>query len=219
MSSGPPDRSGKLASLRSSAALVANVFDPWRGHNLTPLAAALGSEAEPDRLRLEAQYPTGLAGTPPHLDVVLDGPVERTLAIESKFTEPYGSPPSNQFRPSYFDRPIWTGLPTVEELARRIHRSDEKFESLHAAQLIKHTIGLARALGPKGFELIYLWYRWPSDRAELHENEIDLFASYAVADIGFRSLTYQALMEQLAAGGVEPAEGYLEYWRSRYQAS
>src|SRR5512134_1133502 len=43
---GRPDKPGKMSSLRSSSALSYNVFDPWRGRDLRPLAKALGAGAE-----------------------------------------------------------------------------------------------------------------------------------------------------------------------------
>jgi len=101
----------RLASLRSSAALAVNVFGPWRS-DPGPIASVLGGDPGSSRLRFEAVFPTGLPGTPPHLDVVIDGGTTR-LAVESKFLEPY-SPASNEFRPSYFSTgQVWDGLPGV----------------------------------------------------------------------------------------------------------
>lgn len=45
---GTPDAPGPMTSLRSSAALVVNVFDPWRGHDLAPLASILDSHLSRD---------------------------------------------------------------------------------------------------------------------------------------------------------------------------
>ena len=40
---GRKGKPGKMRSLRSSSALSYNVFGPWRGFDLTPLASALGA--------------------------------------------------------------------------------------------------------------------------------------------------------------------------------
>lgn len=206
---------GSMASLRSSAALVVSFFDPWRGKDLTPIAGILGADPAANRLRMEVTFPTGLRGIPPHLDVVVDRPNGRVLAIESKFTEPYDHA-ANDFKPSYFKKgSIWDSLSRLRGLAERIDAGEEVFEHLGAAQLIKHTLGLRRACGVEGFTLLYLWYEWPSTMAELHRTEIERFAEIAAIDIGFRALTYQELFGQLEAVP-EPAVGYLDYLRTRY---
>ncbi len=86
---GTSEAPGSMASLRSSSALAVNVFAPWRGTAIAPLSSLIAADRSARRLRLEAQYPTGLRGIPPHLDVVIDRPGGIPLAIESKFTEVY----------------------------------------------------------------------------------------------------------------------------------
>lgn len=215
---GTPDAPGPMTSLLSSAALVVNVFDPWRGHGLAPLATVLGSDPSATRLRMEVTFPTGLQGVPPHLDVVIDRPGGHVLAIESKFTEPYDHA-VNEFRPSYFRKQsLWDSLPRLRELAERIDAGEEVFEHLGAAQLIKHTLGLKRSCGVEGFTLLYLWYEWPSPMATAHRTEIVRFAATASFNIDFRALTYQELFEDLKAVP-EPTPGYLDYLRARYFGS
>ena len=41
---GTPEAPGSMASLRSSSALAVNVFDAWRGRDLSPLAPLLGCQ-------------------------------------------------------------------------------------------------------------------------------------------------------------------------------
>jgi len=57
----------------SSSALVANVFDNWTERDKAPLLSALGVEGDGPAVQLdfEAQFPTGLGGTPPNLDVAI----------------------------------------------------------------------------------------------------------------------------------------------------
>lgn len=110
---------GDMRSLRSSAALACNVFDPWRERPLRPLATACGADPDLARLRFEATFPTGLRGTPPHLDVLLDGDGTPT-AIESKFTEIYSPGRHGGFAEAYFKREeLWPpGLASARSLAR-----------------------------------------------------------------------------------------------------
>lgn len=192
-----------------------NVFDRWRGEDLGALAEVCGADPATRELRFEAVFPTGLGGTPPHLDVLLTGPGARPTAIESKFTEIYGRA-SNAFRPSYFERPaVWEGLPRCEALARRIASREERFEVLGAAQLLKHTLGLRRAFGPRGFRLLYLWYEVESDTATIHRRELDRFAAAVEDEIDFGSLTYHELYEGIEARCLDNVD-YLTYLLHRY---
>jgi len=206
---------GDMRSVRSSAALVCNFFDPWRGRDAGALGTACAGDPRASSVAFERTFPTGLRGTPPHLDVVLEGSPTGPVAIESKFTEPYG-PSHNAFRASYFGKPeIWRGLANCESIARRIAAGDLRFERLGAAQLLKHTLGLARAHGPKGFELLYLWFEVPGEAAARHASEIAAFAGEIGEEIRFRALTYQELVGRLGATGAADPE-HLAYLADRY---
>jgi hypothetical protein len=77
-------------SLRSSSALAYNVFEPWRGQDILPVASALNATVSSNELRFEQKYPHGLPHTPPNIDFVLDACDAQPLGVECKFTEPYG---------------------------------------------------------------------------------------------------------------------------------
>jgi hypothetical protein len=212
---GTSDVPGSMASLRSSSALAVNVFAPWRGSDIASLSSLFAADRSANGLRFEAQYPTGLRGIPPHLDVVIDKQAGIPLAIESKFTEIY-SPAHNGFRESYFEKPgLWDGFDHVHELALAIAGGSVQFEYLGAAQLIKHALGLKNAYGPMGFRLLYLYYEWPSEIADLHGAEIDHFAEIAQLDLEFAPMTYQELFERLETVE-EPRPGYMSYLSDRY---
>ena len=212
---GTSDAPGSMASLRSSSALAVNVFDPWRGADIASLAPLFAADRYSNRLRFEVQFPTGLRGIPPHLDVVIDKPGNTPLAIESKFTEIY-SPAHNDFRDSYFKKPgLWDGFGHVHELALGIADGSTPFEYLGAAQLIKHALGLKNAYGPMGFRLLYLYFEWPSEIADVHGAEVDRFAEIAQQDLEFAPMTYQELFERLETVE-EPRPGYMPYLSDRY---
>lgn len=215
---GTIDAPGSMASLRSSSALAVNVFEAWRGKDLAPLASLFAADRYSNRLRFEVQFPTGLRGIPPHLDVVLDREDGLPLAVESKFTEIY-SPAHNEFRDSYFEKPgLWDGFDNVCGLAAAIADGSVQFEHFGAAQLIKHALGLKNAHGPMGFRLLYLYYEWPSEIADAHSKEVDRFAEIAQLDFEFAAMTYQELFERLETIE-EPRPGYMEYLGDRYFAS
>lgn len=213
---GKPGEKPPMASLRSSAALAVNFFDAWRGRDLAPLTNALGVGESSD-LWFERKFPTGLRGTPPHLDVVLDGAGVTPTAIECKFAEIYGQA-NNKFKDSYFATPdIWKGLDNARLLAIDLVSGDVSFERLGAAQLIKHSLGLTGAFGIGGFRLVYLWFRWPGSEADRHQAEVDRFAEIVGHDFAFEALTYQDLFKRLS-GSSEPQPGYLDYLADRYFA-
>lgn len=63
---------GRMRALHSSSALAVNFFDYWTHRDKVPLLSALGVDGKnADSLEFEARFPTGLGGTPPHLDVAM----------------------------------------------------------------------------------------------------------------------------------------------------
>jgi hypothetical protein len=209
-----------MTALTSSAALVANVFDHWTGRAAAPLLRALGSGETSAAISFEEPLSTGLEGDAPTADVFLDLPSGRALAIESKFSEWLVRRPRNKvvFKAKYFPRgrDLWEarGLPGCQSLAGAIQSGAERFRFLHAAQLLKHALGLA-CTRPGGFELRYLYYEWPTREAEEHRAEIARFAAAVAAELPFAALTYQALFARLAADpGVD--REYLDYLGARY---
>jgi hypothetical protein len=213
-------RPGRFLSLTSSAALVVNVFDYWRGRDTAPLAAALGLPEGSPRVSFEEPLPTGLEGDPPTADVVLRWPSGRVAAIESKLGEWLVRRPRNKaaFKRKYFPPgdEVWSaaGLPRCQELAADIDSRRERFRWLHAAQLLKHALGLARLDAP-ATTLVYLYYDWPSREATEHAVELARFAARISGDCDFRVLTYQALHAALAAEATLDAR-YRAYLAQRY---
>jgi hypothetical protein len=210
----------RLWSLTSSGALVLNMFAHWRGRDTAPLVAALRLPGGSPRVSFEEPLPTGLEGDPPTADVALQWPDGRVAVIESKFCEWLVRRPRNKaaFKPKYFPpgREVWAaaGLPRCQALAADIDAGRERFRWLHAAQLLKHALGLAR-LGAPEATLVYLYYDWPSREAGEHAAEVSRFASRMEGDCDFRVLTYQALYAGLAADGMLDSD-YRAYLAQRY---
>jgi hypothetical protein len=210
----------RMRALHSSAALVANVFDYWTERDAAPLAAALGLAPLPATLSFEEPLPTGLEGDPPTADVLVRFPSGYAVAIESKFTEWLVRRPRNKavLKTKYFPPgdEVWArrGLPRCQRLAERLQGGAERYRFLHAAQLLKHALGLAMA-APRAFELRYLYYDWPAREAAEHRAEIERFAAAVAPELAFRATTYQSLVAALALDrSVERA--YLDYLCARY---
>ena len=203
---------GSMHSLISSSALCCNAFDAWRGRPLSDLGTALGIDRSYEVSRFESKHPTGLLGKAPNLDVELHAPDLKPIAIESKFVETYRVA-RNAFKPSYFSEAAsWAGLESWRRVAEEIDRGRLTFNSLHAAQLVKHVLGLSRRYGPDGFALLYLWYRVPGPAGEAHQAELDRFQE-AIGDVvDFRTATYPDVFSRIADG----PPGWIEYMRRRY---
>ncbi len=214
---GRDERRGKMFSLRSSSALVCNVFDYWQGRALAPVLKAVQITEEANEIAFEQKFKTGLGGNPPNLDVVFrrKDASGHVTAIESKFAEPYDDREHKGFAPSYFEkRGLWDDLPTCRGLANLIN-DGEQFTSLDTAQLLKHILGLSRNPKQQGFTLLYLWYDVrESDAAKTHRKELERFQQIVSCEVSFRSMTHQ----EVFAGLLPHITGtdYSEYLGSRY---
>jgi hypothetical protein len=213
-------RPPRMAALHSSAALVANVFDHWSTRDAAPLAAALGLPREDCSVTFEEPFATGVEGDPPYVDVALRFGSGRIVAIESKFSEwlTRRRPGRSDLKPKYFDaaRTLWSdaGLSACQSLAEDIRGGRERFLHLNAAQLLKHALGLARAVG-SSFELRYLYYESHGSHAGAHRQEIERFALRAGDEVAFESSTYQQLYAALKRDAEVDAD-YLGYLGARY---
>lgn len=214
-------RPPRAYSLCSSAALVLNVFAPWRGRDHSALLEALGVGGRGGtRLTFEEPLPTGLPGDPPTVDVALFGADGRCVAVESKFAEWLTPRPRGKriFKDKYFPpgEGVWSaaGLPLCQALAEELQDGRARLKYLHAAQLLKHALGLA-ANGLRASTLVYLYYDRPGKEGSAHAAELERVVARLVSEIDVRSCTYQKLFASLReAAGVERA--YLEYLAQRY---
>lgn len=204
----------RMTSMRSSSALAVNVFLPWKG-NLEPLAVALGFPGDYSAMGFEQKFPTGVSNRHPHLDVVLYGK-PRPVAVEAKFLEIYDPPKKQEIANSYRLKPeLWEGLANLRTLADEVVARPDVYERLGVAQLVKHSLGLSRKYGPRGFELVYIWYEVPGQIAQTHLEEIERFRKRIMGDISFTALTYQELLADLVTLA-EPITGYLDHLMGRY---
>jgi hypothetical protein len=222
----------KMQAVHSSAALAVNVFHYWRHQlNLQPISAALGLLGEVGvSLGFEAKRPImdnpdrTIFKTDPNLDVVIQcGPGSRfrEIAIECKFTEPYrpGKPEEKGLKWPYFrERTLWEDIPACREFAATIKSRDDHFQYLHAAQLVKHILGLKHRNGKGGFHLVYLWYDAPYEAADRHRQEIAEFQKIVTADgIAFSATTFQDAILALQKDR-SGHEKYIDYLVKRYIA-
>ena len=212
---------GHMKALHASSALVANFFDYWTERDTAPLLSALGVDAsEAASLDFEAQSPTGLLGTPPHLDVAINFSSGGGVGLESKFTEHLSRSTigKSKFEPAYLPKSggLWAarGLPTCQALAEELNDQKHRYEFLDPWQLLRHALGLATVLGNE-FSLYYLYYDCVGDRSETHKTEVRRFADRVGEELRFKALTYQEVYARLRASGQAETD-YLDYLGARY---
>ena len=212
---------GHMKALHSSSALVVNFFDYWTDRPKAPLLSALGIDADDiQTLDFEAQFPTDLRGTPPHLDVAITVGSGAVIGVEGKFTEylSRSTQGKGSFEPSYFQTSEgrWEAksLPACQRFAKELHRQEHRFEHLDPWQLLKHALGLATS-SSAGFSLWYLYYDCLGERSEAHRREIQSFADHVGQEIRFKALTYQEVYHLLQESD-QPDPKYLDYLHTRY---
>ena len=214
------DKPPKFCALHSSSALACNVFDYWRGRDLTPLARALGLLGTPTCLHFEAKFSTGMRGPPCNLDVVLAGPDGTLTAIESKFTEPFtpkrtATPLSARYLPDTGVSPwLQRGLYACDRVARHL-LGNPAFRLLDVSQLVKHILGLHRATDGR-LRLLYLYYDVPGEEGRVHRMEVDRFRCAIAGEVDFGAVSYQELLRRLRDLVTAADADYLNYLLRRY---
>jgi len=215
-----PSRPAKMKALHSSSALAVNFFDTWVSERPTALQRSFGFDREIVSVAFEAQFPTGLTGIPPNLDVALELSDGFVIGIESKFSEWLGPKSNNKtfFKAKYFPcgPGLWAerGLPESQNLASRMNIGELQFQYLDVPQLLKHALGMATQLVDQ-FSLYYVYLDWPGKESAVHCDEIALFAELVGEELRFQSLSYQQVLSSLGREqGVDSV--YLSYLGSRY---
>jgi hypothetical protein len=222
---GEKSRPAKMQALHSSSALGVNIFDYWRmSSDLSTIASSCGLSKKgrvfSGDIRFEYKFPIDdRFRFAPNMDVVIL-PQSRTYkcyAIECKFTEAYAGYGHGGFDPKYFDNEdVWDGLSDTKLLAKNISPDDERFKYLHAAQLIKHILGLNREFEKNQYRLLYLYYDALGEAGYRHRCEVDDFAETTKSDrIAFHHITYQELITRLAQYR-DQHHAYIEYLTERY---
>lgn len=216
-------RPAKMRALHSSSALAVNFFDYWSGKDSRPLANAMNLSADIESVQFEGQYPTGLIGTPPNIDVVLRLTGNHIIGIESKFTEwlnrkPQGKEP---FKSKYFDAesPLWSsaGLPKYQGVAESLRDGLITYSHLDAPQLLKHALGMGTVLDAN-WSLYYIYFDCSGREASLHREELVDFENRVGDEIRFCAFTYQEVSNRLSSKKLNDAE-YMKYIVSRYAPS
>jgi hypothetical protein len=228
----PDGQSGNMYTVYSSSALCVNVFHFWSRlldaapsnskPSIKPLLTACGLPAGPVK-SIDFEVPNIVNPrftVAPHLDVQIsfdDGPWE-CAGVEAKFCEPYDDKKPGGLMECYLrETALWQVWPNVRAFAQNLSPNDVTHSHLHAAQLLKHLLGL-RKQNDTSFVLVYLWFDVPDTEAALrHRREIESFGEVLKRDgVAFVSRTYQEVFEVLRGGNGELVSPYVTYLLERY---
>jgi hypothetical protein len=221
------DGPAKMQAVHSSSALSVNIFQYWQRINkVSDIAAACGfceKGSTPSlRIMFEDKYPIDTRfKIAPNIDIVFqvsDSSQFKRFAVECKFSEAYSLQKHKGLKTAYIDFvPAWSDIPSLYNLAKSISPDDNHFIYLHAAQLIKHILGLKKECGKTGFKLLYLWYDVLGREGATHRNEIEQFIVVAKADgVIFDAMSYQELILLLAKDHRQQHPAYIKYLTERY---
>ncbi|MBN2332489.1 MAG: hypothetical protein JXO49_04185 [Deltaproteobacteria bacterium] len=222
-----PHRPAKMQAVHSSAAIGINLFQYWQKIDQAPvMAAACGfcnkGNCTSERIVFEDKYPIDCSlPAAPNIDMVFHNASSfryQRFAVECRFAEAYGGRQHGGLKPVYLElADLWQDIPRLKELAQAISPDDKTFSHLHAAQLIKHILGLKKAFGRTGFRLLYLWYDALGKEGHDHRREICRFAKTTIADgIKFHALSYQDLIGKLVQEHRSGHPVYIGYISGRY---
>ena len=202
----------KLCAAHSSTALVINTFGRWRTE---PESLRIAGVSGFRNIQFEMTFPTGLGGTPPHLDLFADG--DSIVAVESKCTEWMDSKPA-LFSYSY-DRLLGSlGDSVWFDVMQELRGKPDRYLFLDAAQLVKHAFGLLKRFGSREIRLVYLYWEpandhdWPECRRHRGEAE-ELARMVANSTVRLIPMSYQELWEEWELAGSPP---HLPLLKKRY---
>lgn len=224
---GSQENPAKMQAVHSSSALSVNIFQYWQKINQVPvIAAACGfcrkGNNISQRIVFEDKYPIDdKFKFSPNIDVVFwnsESSKFSIFAVECKFSEAYGSRGHSGLKHEYMNLgALWKDILNVYDLAKSICPNDNKFTNLHAAQLIKHILGLKAKFGKSRFRLLYLWYDVLGPEGATHRNEIADFAEVVMADgVKFHAMSYQELIVKLSKEYRQNHDRYIKYLTERY---
>jgi hypothetical protein len=146
------DLRGRLARPESPAALVLNSFLPWlrQAENL-PLADIVGFR----ELHFDARCPTGVRGTPPHIELMASGPLGAAGVTARAFD--YLGGRQGKLSPAYASLALPPALASWGSLVRAVSGRSERFHHVDVPSLAKLAIGLGRIFIGRPIRLVYLF--------------------------------------------------------------
>lgn len=211
----------RLRAPQSTAALAVNTFLPWqRAPDQLPLASWTGFDA----VQFEVRCPTGLRGTPPHLDF-LALRSEVAVAVTVRCNE-YLSRRRTAVAPSY-DRLLATtpGLDPWRRQLERLRHEPGHHRHLDLGALVKFALALGRTFPDRPTRLLYLYWE-PLNATEFmefcqhREEAAELADAVEDARVTCNGLSFEQLWGEWAALGTPGwLRQHVNRLRARYSVS
>jgi hypothetical protein len=191
----------KFCAVHSSSALCVNNFalfkEKLNDFNWLDCSGFL-------KATFEKRQPTGLGGTPPHLDFYLEN-TDTVIGVESKFTEYFTRKLPNHKKNlgKYSDKEKLNYLPEgFNKCIIKHYEQDAEDKHLDIAQLIKHAIGLINnnKKKKKRLKLVYIYWQpcnWENyAECKQHRKEIEDFRNRIGKFIKFIPMAYNDLWNE-----------------------
>jgi hypothetical protein len=211
----------RLRAPHSAAALTINNFLPWqRAPDQLPLAGWTGFDA----VQFEVRCPTGLRGTPPHLDL-LALRAEIAVAVIVRCIE-YLSRRKTAVAPSYDQLLAATpGLEPWRHQLDQLRSEPQHYRHVDPGALIKFALALGRTFPDRPTVLLYLY--WEPVNAERFEEfcrhrqeTAELADAVRDARVSFDPQSFAATWREWAARGAPSwLPDHVERLRARYCVS
>jgi hypothetical protein len=192
-----PPKPEKFCAAHSSAKLAVNSFGPFRNN---PDRLVMASQTGFTEAQFEKKLKTGLMGMPPNLDFFVSG-VSSVIAVESKFTE-WIPTKKTKFQKVYHGAVEKLADPSWAKMFESLVADPGLYRHLHAAQLVRHYLGMRYSLPKSDKAQILMYVYWePSDADDLkecvrHRSEINDFAErVSGSGITFQHTSYTQLWD------------------------
>ncbi|MCB2053770.1 MAG: hypothetical protein KDE35_05945 [Geminicoccaceae bacterium] len=137
----------------SGATMALNSFLPWLAH-LNQLCLVGGEGFE--RATFDARCPTGVRGTPPHLDVLAMRD-QNVVAVTARGAD-YLARRQGSLAPAYADVAVNQALEPWIDLSRRIRTRQQSFRYLDVGAMMKFALGLERTFPGHRLDILYLYW-------------------------------------------------------------
>lgn len=205
----------KFCAAFSSSALTVNSFAPFK---TAPQSLNLGQAGGFSSADFEYPCPSGLPGTPPHLDFLAKAP-PIVVGIESKCTE--FLTPKEAFFASSYDRVKDCLEPAWRSVYGLLKKKPGYYAHLGADQLVKHYLGLQATFPTSKKVLIYLYWE-PVDAKDfevfsMHRKEVAEFSDRVQrCEVDFQARSYLELWHEWSNGSNRKVSTHAKKLMERY---